>query len=219
MMETCPLCYTESLKPEIKGPVGRFFHLCENCKLVFEEKNNRPNWNEEKARYLEHNNGIQYEGYVNHLNQAINPALKYFKPGSRGLDFGCGPVPTLHKLVKHKGFSCKFYDPIFFTEPPLGNFDFIFATECFEHFFRPEHELQKIDGLLNPGGILVVMTQLWKETTNFKTWRYAHDPTHVVFYHEQTFRFVAAHFGFKILEIKKERVVILQKKNGYAQLF
>lgn len=211
-METCPLCYTTSFSPEIEGPKGRLLHFCNSCNLVFEERVNRPEWQEEKERYLEHENGIQYEGYVNHLNQAIKPALNHLKPDWRGLDFGCGPTPTLHKLVKLEGFACEFYDPIFFTEPPRGKFDFVFATECFEHFFRPANELHKISGLLKPGGILVVMTQLWNDTTNFKNWGYAHDPTHVVFYHEQTFQFIAAHFGFEILEIKIDRVVILQKK-------
>jgi hypothetical protein len=58
----------------------------------------------------------------------------------------------------------------------------------------------------------VVMTQFWNDTAKIKTWRYATDPTHVVFYHEKTFRFIAINFGFNILEIEKERVVILQKK-------
>jgi hypothetical protein len=49
------------------------------------------------------------------------------------------------------------------------------------------------------------MTQLWKEATKFKSWRYTHDPTHMIFYHENTFRFIAVHFGFEILEIKKDR--------------
>jgi SAM-dependent methyltransferase len=211
-MEECPLCYSESFQPEIQGPKGRLFLLCGNCRLVFERRENRPGWHEEKERYLEHDNGIQFKGYVNHLNQAIKPALEYFEPDFRGLDYGCGPVPTLNQLVKQEGYACEFYDPIFFTEPPLGNFDFVFATECFEHFFRPADELQKLSGLLKPEGILVVMTQLWKESTKFKSWGYAHDQTHIIFYHENTFRFIAAHFGFKILEIKKEKVIILQKK-------
>ena len=211
MIEPCPLCYTASFSPEIEGPKGLFLHFCTNCYLVFKEKINRPDWKEEKERYLEHENGIQHEGYVNHLNQAIKPALKYFKPAFRGLDFGCGPAPTLNKLVEREGFACQYYDPIFYPEPPLGEFDFVFATECFEHFFRPSNELHKILGMLNPSGILVVMTQLWKDTTNFKTWGYARDPTHVVFFHEQTFRFIAEHFGFEIFEIQIDRVVVLRK--------
>jgi len=139
-METCPLCYTESFSPEIEGPKGRLLHFCNNCKLVFEERINHPDWQEEKERYLEHENDIQQVQYVNHLNQAIKPALKYLKPDWRGLDFGCDPTSTLNKLIKQEGYLCEFNDPIFFPEPPLENFDFRFGTECFEHFFRPATE-------------------------------------------------------------------------------
>ncbi len=211
-MEVCPLCNFVSFQSKVQGPKGRLFHLCDNCMLVFEGKSNLPGWNEEKDRYLEHENSIHQEGYVRHLNQAIKPALKYLKQGAKGIDYGCGPVPTLNKLLDNKGFSCEIYDPIFFPENPLGTYDYVFATECFEHFFRPAHELQKLWGLLKPGGILVVMTQLWNDTAKIKSWRYATDPTHVVFYHEQTFRFIAAHYSLETLEIKNDRVVILQKK-------
>jgi SAM-dependent methyltransferase len=212
MMQVCPLCFSRIYEPQTKGHGGYFLYLCKNCKLVIKPEHSRPGWDEEKERYLEHENSIHQEGYVKHLTQAIKPALKYLKLNFRGLDFGCGPVPTLNMLMEQEGFACEFYDPIFFTEPPLGNFDFIFATKCFEHFFRPAHELQKLGGLLKPGGILVVMTQLWNDQTRFTDWRYAQDSTHVVFYHEQTFRFIAANFGFEILEILNDRVVILQKK-------
>lgn len=210
-MEICPLCFTKSFQPEIEGPQGRRLYLCENCKLVFEKRINRPAQSEEKERYLEHDNSINDKGYVQHLNQAIKPALNYLKPDYHGLDYGCGPVPTLNRLLEKEGFNCEFYDPIFFPEPPTGKFDFIFATECFEHFFRPADEMQKLSGLLKPEGILVVMTQLWNDTTKFKSWQYSTDSTHVVYYHTNTFRFIAAHFGFEILEMKKERVVILRK--------
>lgn len=213
-MEICPLCYTKSFKPEVEGPHKRRLYLCENCKLIFEKKINRPDRNEEKERYLEHNNSIHDKGYVTHLNQAIEPSLKYLNPDYHGLDYGCGPVPTLNRLLEKDGYNCEFYDPIFFPEPPQGKFDYIFATECFEHFFRPADEMHKLNGLLKAEGILVVMTQLWKDITKFIGWRYAHDPTHVIFYHENTFRFIAAHFGFEVVEMIKERVIILQKKNG-----
>ena len=210
-MEVCPLCQNDNFQPEVKGPQNRWFHFCENCKLVFEPKDNRPARSEERERYLKHDNSIHHKGYVNYLNRAVKPALPLLKTGFRGLDFGCGPMPTLNRLLEKQGYTCEFYDPIFFPEYPLGTFDFIFATECFEHFFRPANELQKLSDLLNSGGILVVMTKMWNDTRKFEKWRYAHDSTHVVFYHEDTFRFIARNYGFKLLEIKNENVIILQK--------
>ena len=93
----------------------------------------------------------------------------------------------------------------------MGKYDYLFATECFEHFFRPADELQKLNRLLNPGGILVVMTQLWKDIEKFKSWRYAQDPTHVVFYHKETVEFICKNYAFTLLESHGNRVFILQK--------
>jgi hypothetical protein len=215
MMQVCPLCFSRIYEPQTKGHGGHFLYLCKNCKLVIKPEHSRPGWDEEKERYLEHENSIHQEGYVKHLNQAIKPALKYLKSDFRGLDYGCGPVPTLNKLLELDGLTCEIYDPIFFPEHPLVTYDYVFATECFEHFFRPAHEMQKLRGLLKTGGILVAMTQLWNNHTRFNEWRYVHDSTHVIFYHEQTFGFISAHFGFEILEILNDRVMILRKENSF----
>jgi hypothetical protein len=137
-MEVCPLCYSESFQPEVQGPKGRLFHLCENCMLVFEEKSNRPDWNEEKERYLEHENSIHQEGYVRHLNQAIKPALNYLKHGATGLDYGCGPVPTLNKLLDLMGFACEIYDPIFFRNI-LWELSILFSLPNVSNIFSNRH--------------------------------------------------------------------------------
>ena len=121
-----------------------------------------PTPGEEKETYLLHNNGIQYQGYVKFLNQAIELALPRLDNTMRGIDYGCGPVPTLSVILKEKGIDCRDYDPIFFPEMPAGPFDFVFATECFEHFFNPADEITRIGSLLKSGGLLVVMTHLWE---------------------------------------------------------
>lgn len=211
-MIPCPLCFNEISSPEIEGPSGQEFHLCENCKLVFAEKQDLPHPQDEKERYLEHENSIHDEGYIKHLNQAIQPALTYLNKNMRGLDYGCGPVPTLNRLLAKKGLDCEFFDPLFFPEFPLGKFDFIFATECFEHFFRPEAELNKLSNLLETGGILIVMTTLWEDAGKFKSWKYAQDPTHVVFYHRETFEFICRKYGYELLTNRENRVLVLRKQ-------
>jgi len=113
-MISCPLCFNVVFTSEIKGPSGQWFHYCENCRLVFSEKQDLPNRQNEKERYLEHENSIHDKGYVRHLNQAINPALPYLRENMRGLDYGCGPAPTLNRLLAIKGLNCEFYDPSFF---------------------------------------------------------------------------------------------------------
>jgi len=218
-MIACPLCFNEVFSSEIKGPSRQLFHYCENCRLVFSEKQDLPNRQNEKERYLKHENSIQNKGYVRHLNQAIHPALPYLRENMRGLDYGCGPVPTLNRLLEKKGLNCEFYDPIFFPEHPLGRYDYIFATECFEHFFSPDAELHKLTHLLESGGILIVMTTLWEDIDKFEAWKYAQDPTHVVFYHQKTFEFICAKYGFELLANHNNRVIILRKQNGNASSF
>ncbi|MGQ7870760.1 class I SAM-dependent methyltransferase [Sunxiuqinia sp. sy24] len=171
-----------------------------------------PDEEEEKERYLEHNNGLHHPGYVKFLNQAIRQGRPFLLPEMKGLDFGCGPEPTLSVLLEKQGIACADYDPIFFPELSKGPYDFIFATECFEHFFHPAEELKKISQLLSPGGYLIVMTSLWKLGRTFRSWNYARDITHVAFYHAETFCYICKHYGFKQLGGDQKRVIILQKQ-------
>ncbi len=212
-MVMCPLCFNKESFVVVEGPDSRMYRECKKCSLIFTESRFLPSKESERKRYLTHNNGIQYKGYINFLNQAIEPALPLLTNKMQGLDFGCGPEPTLSVLLEKKGFSCDNYDPFFFPEMPGDAYDFVFATECFEHFFFPEKEIQRIKNLLKPEGILIVMTETWKSAEAFKTWYYPKDFTHVSFYHNQTFDFIAAKFGFKAIESNKERVMILQKES------
>jgi len=72
----------------------------------------------EEARYKAHQNSPQDAGYVRFLNQAITPALPYLNGSMRGLDYGCGPTPTLSGLLNAHGLYCENYDPYFFTASP-----------------------------------------------------------------------------------------------------
>lgn len=212
-MRSCPLCFNnkESLK-SVEGPDARAYMACNRCKLIFTETPFLPAEKSEKERYLTHNNGIQYKGYVNFLNQAVEPALPLLKKHMHGLDFGCGPVPTLSLILEQKGITCDDYDPFFFPDIPPKCYDFIFATESFEHFFYPAKEISLIKDLLKPGGILIIMTETWKSTGEFTDWYYAKDFTHVSFFHNKTFEFIAREFGFEFLKSHKDRVMVLRKK-------
>lgn len=210
-MEKCPLCFnTRSLK-KIEGPDSRSYRACNNCMLIFAESHFLPSEESERKRYLTHDNSIHNKGYVKFLNQAIEPALPYLNKNMHGLDFGCGPVPVLSAILKQKGFSSDYYDPIFFPEIHEQEYDYIFATESFEHFFQPPKEINMIRNLLKPGGLLIVMTEKWKSHEAFANWYYATDFTHVVFYHEKTLEFIALHFGFKLQKSDNDRVDLLQK--------
>lgn len=211
-MTICPLCLNKSSFSQLNGPDKRLYLCCDNCKLVFTTTTFLPTRKEEEKRYKLHNNGIEFPGYVKFLNQAIKPALPLLTKDMIGLDYGCGPTPTLSVLLEQQGIKCENYDPIFFSEMPEGPFDFIFATECFEHFFLPARELQKIKNLLKPNGYLIVMTEKWTKPEVFSRWTYAKDPTHVTFYHADTFRYISEKYKFNLLESPNPRVVLMQKE-------
>jgi len=151
---------------------------------------------------------------VKFLYRAITPALHYINTKQRGLDYGCGPVPTLSVILKENhGIACDDYDPIFYPDSPSDQYDFIFSTECFEHFFAPTKEIVTIKELLKPGGLLIVMTELWNDDTDLATWYYFRDTTHVAFFHTKTFQYIAEFYDFELIPCDDIRVVILKKRN------
>ncbi len=208
----CPLCGSKDHQSEVAGQDEREYVKCGNCWMIYVTPEHHISPEEEKSRYMTHQNGIEYLGYVKFLNRAVKPALKYLKDGWRGLDFGCGHVPTLNILLEREGFTCDYYDLFFFPEIPAQNYDFIFATEVIEHFFDPGKEINQITNLLNSGGLLIIMTLLWKTESDLISHFYFRDTTHFVFYHEKTIRFLCKKYGLEILETDSERVVILRKK-------
>jgi SAM-dependent methyltransferase len=207
----CPLCASCGPYTNITGPKGRGYLLCENCQLIFMQREFLPDRTAEKERYQAHQNGPQDAGYVQFLNQAITPALRYLNASMRGLDYGCGPVPTLSGLLKEHGLHCENYDPYFCPAFPEGSFDFIFATEVVEHFFHPAQELQRISALLQPGGMLTIMTEPWVSLAGFSEWHYAKDMTHVCFYHANTIAYICTRYGFEKLNQDSPRVSVLKQ--------
>lgn len=207
----CPLCMSSEGFTPLEGPKQRNHQLCHHCQLIFMERKFLPDSATEKKRYQAHQNGPQDAGYVRFLEQAITPALPWLNAPMHGLDYGCGPTPTLSGLLRARGLSCENYDPFFFPDSPKGGYDFIFATEVLEHFFNPRQELLRIQGLLKPGGILVIMTELWESVEKFSGWHYARDNTHVCFYHEKTMAYICSQYGFEKLSPRSTRVSVLKK--------
>ena len=199
-MNVCPLCSEINGISLLRGPVNRSFLHCENCFLIFTESKDHPSADSERDRYLTHNNCIENKGYVAFLNKAVKPAMEFIKPGMKGLDYGCGPVPVLSLILENSGLDCDNYDPLFY--PDLNRekqYDFIFAIECSEHFFYPEKEFNQIKNLLKPRGILILMTELWNNISEFKSWWYARDFTHVTFYHQETLKYISKRYDLTFL--------------------
>jgi len=206
----CPLCH---------GEVAFFFederrpyHQCGRCELIFVPRGCLPTREEEKAQYDLHENSPDDTGYRRFLGRLTDPLLKKLSPGSVGLDFGCGPGPTLSVMLEEAGHRVVLFDPIYHPNQKVleGQYDFITATEVFEHLHNPQDELKRLWNCLGPGGWLGVMTKRVQTREAFSKWHYIQDPTHVGFWSGNTFRWLAGHWGAQI-ELIEPDVALFRK--------
>ncbi len=209
----CPLCNSLDIRL-FSNVSNKTYYKCNTCSLIFIDSIHHLNIIEEKTRYSFHKNNIEDNGYVNFLNKVITPAKQFLKKGMHGLDFGCGPNPVLSQLLEKSGYKCDYFDPLFFPRKKKIDYDFIFATECFEHFFYPKKELQELNSILKKGGVLAVMTEIITAKIDFDNWYYIKDPTHVCFYSMDTINFICKNLELKIIYTDMSRVFIFLKKNN-----
>ena len=206
----CPLCSQPNYY-QVEIPRFRSGYSCSQCHLLYVDSKHFLTPEQEEEYYGLHENSIENKNYVSFLNQAIEPVLSLLDTGMQGLDFGCGPGPTLSKILALQGIECEDYDPFFFPKKNLGTYDFIFATECFEHFHKPAEVIDFIDSLLKPRALLIVMTDPVPNDKPLEKWGYAHDPTHVSFYSEKTMKFIAENWNWELLTLGNYRVFVFRK--------
>lgn len=226
----CPLCLTPSPALFYVAPKGGWkFFRCEECDLIFKDQALRLAPSDEKARYLTHENDVKTPGYVEFLTPVVEQVKEILPVGEvsasnsgggpiHGLDFGCGPGPVLAELLEQNGFQMKTYDPYFApnTEALKQKYDFITCTEVAEHFHNPREEFQKLTSLLEIEGTLFVLTQMHDDVSDFPKWYYWRDPTHVCFYGQRTFRWIAQAYGFAPPEFASTRLSLLRRQFAQA---
>lgn len=210
----CPLCRSEQ-EHFFARAHGRDYFECRTCGLVFLAPDQRLDSAAERVHYGTHRNDPADPGYRAFLSRLATPLAERLAAGAAGLDYGSGPGPTLAPMLREQGFSMECYDPFFAPDPGAlrRSYDFITCTETAEHFFRPRDELQRLDGLLRPGGWLGVMTEMLQAGRSLEHWRYARDPTHVCFYRPGTMEWIADHFGWS-LELPHPNVVLFRKPSA-----
>lgn len=188
----CPLCGAESTVPFYTDR-QRSYRQCVQCQLVYVPSSFHLSLAEEKAIYDLHNNGFEDSGYQNFLSRLSRPLLAKLSTPSTGLDFGCGPGPLLSHMMEQAGHKVALYDLHYANKPDIleVEYDFITMTEVAEHLKSPAITFSKLFGQLKPGGYLALMTKRMISLERFKTWHYKNDPTHIVFYADKTFQWLA----------------------------
>lgn len=207
----CPLCSSTSINQYAKDR-RRLYYQCTRCKLVIADSTSHLSLAAEKAEYDKHENTLDDSGYLNFLSRAYEPLMAQVPAPADGLDFGCGPAPALAHYLKSQNYQMECFDKFYFSDPsPLKQrYDFVTCTEVIEHIADPAVELTKIFSLLKPGGWLVIMTKRVIDQSRFSQWHYKNDPTHICFYSDATFEWMAKFFDMT-LNIVGPDVVMLQK--------
>lgn len=209
--EVCPLCKNADTV-RFHEDEDRTYLRCPACMLTFVPQTFHLSHAEEYAHYGTHDNDPADQRYRAFLDRLASQLIPKLRPGSSGLDYGSGPGPTLSVMLAEQGFSMRIYDPYFAPETDVLNtpYDFITCSETCEHFADPAQEFVRFHTLLRPGGWLGVMTQMLEPNTPFGTWWYRRDPTHICFYHAETMRWIADHYGWH-LEMPAPNIALFQK--------
>ncbi len=210
MGEPCRLCHNNDIFRFAKTN-NRDYLRCNNCQLVFVTRSQLPDLATERAEYRLHNNDPNDQRYRAHLARLTTPLVAGLPETARGLDFGCGPGPTISVMLGEQGYEVADYDPAFYDDKTLlqRQYDFIACTEVVEHFHHPARDFELLAGLLKPGGRLGIMTQLLSDETDFAGWYYAREISHVAFYSAETMAWVGECFGLRV-EMSGKDVVVFE---------
>ena len=209
--DTCPLCGGAGTSPFHRDK-HRDYLSCRVCGLVFVPPAQHLAAADEKACYDRHDNRPDDPRYRGFLDRLFTPLNQRLAARSRGLDFGSGPGPTLSVMFEEAGHRVALYDPYYAPERSVLSmtYDFITLSEVAEHLARPGAELDNLWTCLAPRGWLGIMTKRVRDRAAFATWHYINDPTHVSFFSEATFRWLANRWSATI-EVVGDDVVLIQK--------
>ena len=207
----CPLCESSDSLPFWRDQ-KRTYRRCQQCQLVFVPPVYHLSQAAEKAEYDLHRNNPDDKGYRTFLSRLSTPLCERLPAGASGLDYGCGPGPTLSLMLAEAGFDLHIYDPFYAADTDVLQecYDFITCSEVVEHFRFPGREFSILWDMLKPDGWLGIMTKLVIDRQAFARWHYKNDPTHIAFFSRKTFIFLAEHLAAR-LEFVGSDVILLQK--------
>jgi len=191
---------------------GRDYLHCARCDCVFVPDEFVLSVDEERARYLLHENDPADRGYRRFLGRLLERVVPLVAPGAEGLDYGCGEPAVLAEMLRAAGLDVTGYDLYFRPDDAAlqRDYDFIVCSETAEHFREPLGEFRRLEGMLRAGGILGVMTGMPECWSGFEHWHYRHDKTHICFYSPRTMGFIAETLGLRC-ELPSPDVAVLRR--------
>jgi len=210
-MEKCRLCGDEGSYLFFKDK-NREFYKCNVCDFIFVPKRYFVSEEKEKKQYDQHQNSFKNHPYIEFLNQLYIPTTKFLNSKSVGLDFGSGPEPVLSQMFERDGYDIDIYDYFYANDPTVfeKKYDFITSTEVFEHLSKPLYEIKRLWKCLKVGGVFAIMTGQTHLIEEFKFWYYIRDLTHISFFSDKSFEYIAQILGAKKV-FEKNNVIVFKK--------
>ena len=207
----CPMCRDDKII-EFYSDKNRNYFQCSRCDLIFVSHEQFLSPAKEKERYDLHTNNPNDINYRNFLKRILDPINLQIPQNSLGLDFGCGPGPTLSLMFQDAGHRVELFDPFYKNNTDVFNhsYDFITATEVIEHLHNPYNEIKELWNCLKPNGLLGFMTGFVMDKKTFSSWYYIRDLTHVCFYSKATFLWLAADLNASV-SFSEPDIAILTK--------
>ncbi len=207
----CSLCGSETIL--YSETQNRKYHKCVQCNGVLLDPHYFLTAQDEKDRYLLHQNDVTDSGYQNFVSPIVDRICNNYDPNHKGLDFGSGSGPVITHLLRKKKYDIATYDPFFSPnqDPLKTKYDYIVCCEVIEHFNNPKKEFELLSSLLMTKGSLLCKTSIYKESIDFNSWWYKNDPTHVFFYTEETLYWIKEKFEFATLEITKDFILFTKR--------
>jgi len=213
----CKICDNIDLEIIFNKKKTKKYFYCKKCGYIYVEPTKLPDIDQEKQRYLLHNNAEENSGYPEMFENLLSVINDWHNESIKtALDFGCGPTPVLANLLRKRGIETDIYDPFFAPEKVYENktYDLITCTEVFEHLFNPVAIMELFEKHLNKNGIIAITTHFHpSDSEKFAEWWYIRDETHISFYTHKTFEYLASLFGLEVLLCTRKNICIIGKTN------
>jgi len=210
----CLICgekLTRLEHPKTKEP----YFYCHICDSYSKDESLFPTRKEELEVYSNHQNSLDQEDYVAYLKDFVHQSILPFHKGYRLLEYGSGPTPVLsHILEKDYHFLVEKYDKHYEIEKEYLDlqYDVISSTEVLEHIHNPMPVFLEWISLLPVGGIISIMTLFHpKNPDDFFEWWYIRDKTHLLFFSEKTFEWIAKTLELQIVFTDHKRMIVFRK--------
>ncbi|WOT05286.1 methyltransferase domain-containing protein [Shewanella youngdeokensis] len=210
-MRRCPLCFSDNSTLFFENKKRCLYH-CQLCKMVFADANSHLPPNAEQQQYRRANNKRRQLSQF--LFELVSQCETSEKP-LLGLNFGRTLDSKSLRRITQRGHQINQYDPSIapWNKQLMQHYDFICCYRVFEHFRLPNKEWALISELIKPGGWIAISTPLLTELNGFDKWHHKNNLTHVSFYQQQSFKYLAESVGFKLLFAAND-LILVQKPSG-----